>query len=162
MNVETGFISLNFFLLVLIEIVRAGGDPALASGTAILSAVINCIMDPILAFGIGPFPRMGIAGLALATSLGRAVSVVVLLRYLASNRPPYSLRPRYLSPKLKTVKEILSVGLSSTVRMAGGSVAQVLSIWGHHPLASSRWLCLRFCSASTVLPSNLALALVKE
>ena len=127
MNIETGFIVLNFFLLVLVEMVRAGGDPALASGAAILSSVVNCIMDPILAFGLGPFPRMGIAGLALATSVGRGISIVILLAYLTSQRSPYSLRPRYLLLKLKTVKEILGIGLSSTVRMSGASVAQILS-----------------------------------
>jgi putative MATE family efflux protein len=128
MSIETIFIVLNFLLLVLVEMVRAGGEPALASGAAILSTIINCIMDPILAFGIGPFPRMGIAGLALATTVGRAVPTIILLVYLASGRSPYSLRPSFFSPKLMIIKEILSIGLSSTVRMSGGSIAQMISI----------------------------------
>ncbi|MEM2908375.1 MAG: MATE family efflux transporter [Candidatus Hadarchaeales archaeon] len=127
MSIETGFIALNFLLLVLAEMVRAGGDPSIASGAAILSTVINCIMDPVLAFGLGPFPRMGIAGLALATTVGRAVSSVILLVYLTS-RSVYSIRLRHLLPRPWAMKEILGVGMSSTVRMAGGSVAQVLSV----------------------------------
>jgi putative MATE family efflux protein len=128
MSIETLFISVNLLHLVLAEMVRAGGNPSLASGAAILSAAINCVMDPVLAFGLGPFPRMGIAGLALATTLGRAVASVILLSYLASSRSPYSLCLAHFVPRTRVTREILSVGISSTVRMAGGSVAQILSV----------------------------------
>lgn len=140
MKVETGFITLNFFLIVLVELVRAEGNPVLSSTASIISGVINCIMDPILMFGIGFFPTMGIAGAAVATSVGRAISIIILVVYLASSRSSYHLRLQYFVPNLKIVKEILRVGVSSMVRMSGGSIVQMLadrvaSSFGVIPLA---------------------------
>lgn len=52
------------------NILRAGGEAALPSSIMISGAVINMVLDPFLIFGIGPFPRMEVAGAALATVIG--------------------------------------------------------------------------------------------
>ncbi|MEM7728951.1 MAG: MATE family efflux transporter, partial [Pseudomonadota bacterium] len=55
---------------------RAHGEAMLPSSIMILGAVLNMLIDPFLIFGIGPFPRMEVAGAALATVIGNAVAAV--------------------------------------------------------------------------------------
>ena len=127
MKIETMFILLNFFMVVLAEIVRAEGSPVLSSAASIIAGVLNCIIDPFLIFGLGPFPEMGIAGAAVATTIGRGIVVVFLLFYLLSNRSSYKLRLSYFLPKLREYKEIMHIGFATMVRMSGGSIVQILA-----------------------------------
>lgn len=63
--------------------IRATGDTVTPSAIIILGVAVNAVLDPILIFGLGPCPRLGIAGAAWATVISRAatlVAVVYLLR----------------------------------------------------------------------------------
>ena len=55
------------------NILRAAGEAALPSSIMIMGAVINVILDPFLIFGWGPFPRMEVAGAAMATLIGNII-----------------------------------------------------------------------------------------
>lgn len=55
---------------------RAHGEALLPSSIMILGAVLNMIIDPFLIFGIGPFPRMEVAGAALATVAGNTIAMI--------------------------------------------------------------------------------------
>jgi putative MATE family efflux protein len=140
MFIETIFITLDFFLLVLAELIRVGGSPVLSSSGMIISGVMNCVWDPILIFGIRPFPALGMAGAALATSVGRGIAVSILLIYLISGRSAYRFKPSHFLPNLRVVAEIYRIGLSMTVRINAASVSQILaaraaSSFGVIPLA---------------------------
>jgi putative MATE family efflux protein len=127
MFVETAFMVANFFSIVLSELVRAEGNPVLASASQITSGLVNCIVDPILIWGWGPFPEVGIAGAAWATTVGRIVSVLMLLGYLLSSRSSFELRLSYFVPKLKILRDIYRVGFATAIRMGAGSIVQMLS-----------------------------------
>ncbi|WP_409433554.1 MATE family efflux transporter [Litorimonas sp. RW-G-Af-16] len=58
------------------NILRAGGEALLPSSIMILGAVLNIIIDPFLIFGWGPFPRMEVAGAALATVIGNTIAAM--------------------------------------------------------------------------------------
>ncbi len=140
MLVETGFIALDFIVLVLVELVRVGGNPTLASAAMITSGVMNCIWDPVLGFGFGPFPALGMAGFALATSVGRAVALIMLVVYLASGKSVYHFKAQYFIPSFKIATDIYRVGASMTLRMGAGSVSQMIASrtaasFGEMPLA---------------------------
>jgi putative MATE family efflux protein len=140
MLVETGFIALDFIVLVLVELVRVGGNPSLASAAMVTSGVMNCIWDPILGFGWGPFPKMGMAGFALATSVGRTFALVMLVSYLASGKSVYRFKLSHFIPNFKIAVDIYRVGVSMTLRMAAGSVSQAIASitaagFGEMPLA---------------------------
>lgn len=64
------------------NILRALGDARIPGITMVGGAIFNLILDPFLIFGIGPFPRMEVAGAALATVLSNVLAIAVMSWYM--------------------------------------------------------------------------------
>ena len=79
-----------------------------------LGAVLNLILDPLLIFGCGPVPPLGVAGAALATVSGQLLGMTVGF-FLVSGRKDLSLSPRRFRPSGDVIREIYRIGLPAIV-----------------------------------------------
>jgi len=104
-----------FFAFMSNAILRGEGDMKTPMKIMVLSTVINIILDPLLIFGIWIFPRMGVAGAALATVISRSIAAFVVLRYLLKGNAHIKLDFKNFKFKFKIIKDILSVGIPASL-----------------------------------------------
>jgi len=127
MSILVSFAVLALFPMTMEAIIRAEGNPMLPAIVMVVSAVTNIILDPVLIFGLGPIPAMGIAGAATATVIARAVGTIILIIYLISPRTSFRFRPIYFLPNPKIFVKIYRVGIAFTVQRASSSIVMVLA-----------------------------------
>jgi len=85
-------------------------------------AIINCILDPIMIFGLFGFPRMEIAGAALATVIGQTVAAILGIIFNIKKNPDITLNFKGFKPNGHIIRTILTVGIPSMFMQAIGSV----------------------------------------
>ncbi|HWU96737.1 MAG TPA: MATE family efflux transporter [Sphingomonas sp.] len=127
------FLGLPFAMLgVLIQMsLRGTGDSITPLWFMMLSVAIDAGLNPLLIEGIGPFPRMGIAGSATATLIAGIVSSSGLLIYVYARDLPIRLRGaelRYLIPEAALVRTIVAKGLPMGAQMLVMSTAGLTMI----------------------------------
>lgn len=89
-------------------IFRGSGDASIAMRALIVANVINIILDPLLIMGYGPFPKMGLMGAAVATTIGRTLGVAYQLWHLFNGKGLIKLTIKHFKVNINLVKNILN------------------------------------------------------
>jgi putative MATE family efflux protein len=91
---------------------RASGDTRTPMIVGITSLIINIVLDPVLIFGWGPAPELGVPGASIATAIAMFVGMVWILILLVKGRTGYSPGSRIIeSPKSDAIKRITRIGV---------------------------------------------------
>jgi len=102
---------------------RAIGNTKTPMKFVLISVLINIILDPLMIFGIGPFPAMGIFGAALATVISRAVASSFAIYHLIKNTYGIKIDFNFIKPRLKIIKELLKLGIPTSIEMSSISLS---------------------------------------
>ena len=103
------------FALVIASLIRGSGDAVKPMVIMISSTVINIILDPLLIFGIGPFPEMGVAGAALGTVISQTFGALLGLYYFLAGKTAYHIKFAHLRPDMSILKDIYRIGAPSVI-----------------------------------------------
>lgn len=117
------------------NILRATGDSKTPGMVMILGAAINLVLDPILIFGLGPVPALGIRGAATATLTGRSITFLISMYVLVRREKLITLEIPKMSEVLSSWREILHIaipnaGAKMIAPLGQGFVTRIVASYG--------------------------------
>lgn len=123
LGLEYAYIAFAFSMIITVgialeKIYQAVGQMKVTMLGMTVGFVSNIILDPLLIFGIGPFPRMGMSGAALATGIGQTLTLIcyIVIYILRPIPARISLRDMHMNSAL--IGKLYSIGIPATLNMA--------------------------------------------
>src|ERR1043166_8713681 len=127
-------------LFMVNAIFRGAGDPAIAMRTLWLANSINILLGPCLIFGVGPFPKLGIVGAAIATNIGRGTGALYVLSRLVRRGGRFSVQRRHLRIEPAIMWRLLRLSSTGTFQVFIGmaswiGLVRIISSFGSNAVA---------------------------
>ena len=116
------FAVINIIGITFEKIFQAVGRMKVAMAAMLTGCISNIILDPLMIFGIGPFPSMGIDGAALATGVGQLLSLLVYIAVYLKTPMKVRIRRDRIKDGICMAGRLYSVGIPATLNLALPSV----------------------------------------
>ena len=117
-----------FLTMTLSAGLRGFGDAVTPMYALGLASLLNIGLDPLLIFGLGPFPRLGVPGSAIATVIARFVGAVYLLSVLLLGKQGIGFGWIRAGIKLEMLWRIAKIGLFSSLRMLSMNLSRIILV----------------------------------
>jgi putative MATE family efflux protein len=115
--------------------IRATGDTKTPATIMLVAVAMNFVVDPLLIFGLGPFPRLELRGAAISTVCARATTMLVALYVLAHREKMLTFQKPSLREVINSWKKVLYIGLPTAgtrmiVPLTTGVITGILAKYG--------------------------------
>ena len=120
-----GFNGVILMLFLINAVFRGAGDAAIAMRVLWIANAFNICLDPCLIFGLGPFPRLGVTGAAVATTTGRSIGVLVQLYFLSRRDGRIAIEHRHLRLDTTVMMNMLRLSGSAVFQMLIGTTSYI-------------------------------------
>src|SRR5689334_23146248 len=127
-------------LFMVNAIFRGAGDAAIAMRTLWLANWINILLGPCLIFGLGPFPKLGIAGAAIATNIGRGTGALFALSRLVRRGGRFNVQRKHLRIEPAIMWRMIRLSSTGTFQVFIGmaswmGLVRIISSFGSNAVA---------------------------
>ena len=100
------------------KVFQSVGKMMMTMVSMLSGCILNIILDPIMIFGLGPMPAMGIEGAAFATGIGQTVSLLFYLLFYFFRPIPAKVSFRYAKPSISMWKRLYATGVPASLNLA--------------------------------------------
>ena len=100
------------------KIFQAAGRMKVSMISMMCGFIANIVLDPLMIFGIGPFPQMGMAGAAYATGIGQTITLLVYILFHMFRPLPVSFGTKNISFNRELMQKLYAVGIPASLNMA--------------------------------------------
>ncbi|MGD0580030.1 MAG: MATE family efflux transporter [Bryobacteraceae bacterium] len=127
-------------LFVMNAIFRGAGDPAISMRVLWFANAINLVLDPCLIYGLGPFPRLGVTGAAVATTIGRTAGVVLQFWLLFAAASRVRIARRHLRIRFSILTKLARISANGALQFLIGQASwvwliRIIATFGSEALA---------------------------
>ena len=127
LGIHYSVIAFAFTLIIIVGITfeklfQAVGNMKTTMISLMCGCITNIVLDPVLIFGYGPFPEMGIEGAALATGIGQALTLAIYLVVYFVRSIRVHIRRQYILLSKEMVIKLYSIGIPATLNLALASL----------------------------------------